>query len=416
MGSTASIRRDHLSFSLNDVYRSTGTRFRLHVQSPVLTGFEEPETVWVSSPRGSLGPGPSDARMYTLQPIEKDHYEGEAQPPYRGKVVPPPLPDRYGHFDYLKPGDQAFQCAHMFGAVRRVLDIWEMYLGGPIPWSFAFTNPRLELIPYVPWNNAHFGWGFMECGEGKDDQGVKRPFALNFDVIAHETGHGLLFSIVGLPTPGTMTTAYRGFHESASDCIALVSALHFDSFVDHVLRACKGNLYAENEMNRIGELSKSREIRDASNATKMSDVVSIDTPAKDITGKQLHALGQPLTGAVFDIMVEFYLDRLVEKNLIAADQIATIRTAVMRDEVDATDMTFVERAYAREPAGFRAALCEARDMIGYRLAESWRRLTPVGFSYEKFAVMLLDVDAGLSGARHRQMILESFEWRGISAN
>ena len=33
---------------------------------------------------------------------------------------------------------------------------------------------------------------------GADDQGEKRPYALNFDVLAHETGHGIVFSLVVL--------------------------------------------------------------------------------------------------------------------------------------------------------------------------------------------------------------------------
>ena len=48
-----------------------GTRFRLYPQPRFLDDFEEPETVYVSSPCGSLAPGPSDDRMYTIFPIGK---------------------------------------------------------------------------------------------------------------------------------------------------------------------------------------------------------------------------------------------------------------------------------------------------------------------------------------------------------
>lgn len=403
-----------MSFSLNDFHRPNGTRFRLYAQSPVLEGFETPETVWVSSPAGSLGPGPSDGRMYTVQPVGKKPYGDNGEPPYRGRLEPPPHAGRTGHFDHIAPDDPAFPSVHMFGAVRRVLDVWETYLGGPVHWHFNITHPRLEMIPHVPWDNAHFGWGFMECGEGSDDQGVKRPFALNFDILAHETGHGMIFSIVGMPTPETLTATYRGFHESASDCVAMISALHFDRFVDHVLRVTSGNLYVENEMNRIGELSRTRQIRKASNALKLSDVVSVDTPANDVTGKQVHKLGQPHTGAVFDILVEFYLDRLIDTRLVPEELAADMRRAALQDQLDDIDRTRFAEMFAQEPDGFREALCDARDMLGLRLAEAWRRLHPHDFTFQTVVETFLAVDAEFTGPRHRQMILECFEWRGIS--
>ena len=399
-----------MSFSLNDFHRHRGTRFSLHAQSPVLEGFDAPETVWISSPAGSLGPGPSDGRMYALQPRGKKPYGDDAMPPYRGPREAPALPTRAGHFDHITPDDPAFACAHMFGSVRRVLDVWETYLGGPVHWHFNVTHPRLEMIAHVPWDNAHFGWGFMECGEGPDDGGTQRPFALNFDILAHEAGHGMIFSIVGMPTPETLTASYRGFHESASDCVAMLSALHFDRFVDHVLRVTDGNLYAENEMNRIGELSRTRQIRKASNAVKLSDVISLDTPARDVTGKQVHRLGQPHTGAVFDILVEFYLDRLVAGGFATQDMATRLRA----ERFEEADRTCMADAYAREPEGFRAALCDARDMLGLRLAEAWRRLTPHHFTFQRDVEMLLAVDAEFTGRRHRRMILDCYEWRGIS--
>lgn len=403
-----------MSFSLNEFHRTTGTRFKLYAQSPVLEGFEKPETVWVSSPAGSLGPGPSDHRMYTVQPVEKEPYDDDGEPPYRGRTLTPPHPDRDGHFDHVAIDDPAFPSAHMFGAARRVLDVWEAYLGGPVHWHFNITHPRLEMIPHVAWDNAHFGWGFMECGEGADDLGVQRKFALNFDILAHETGHGLIFSIVGMPTPETLTAAYRGFHESASDCIAMISALHFDSFTEHVLRVSSGNLYVENEMNRIGELSRTRQIRKASNALKLADVISVDTPANDVTGKQVHQLGQPHTGAVFDILVEFYLDRLVDTDLIPQALAHDLRRAAREERLEEIDQTRFSGTFAEEPEGFREALRDARDMLGLRLAETWRRLTPHDFTFQQAVEMLLTVDAEFTGERNRQMILECFQWRGIS--
>ena len=403
-----------MTFSLDTFHRPTGTRFRLFPQSPVLQGFEEPETVWISSPAGTLGPGPSDERMYALRPKGKKPYGDDELPPFRGPSHLPVWPDAKGHFDHVPIDHPGFESVHMFGAVRRVLDVWETYLGGPIPWHFSITHKRLEMISHVPWDNAHYGWGFMECGEGADDQGVLRPFALNFDVLAHEAGHGIVFSLAGMPSPQTLTTAFRGFHESASDCVAMISALHFDTFVDHLLKATAGDLYVENELNRIGELSKTRQIRIASNALKVKDVVGIDMPPNEATGKQVHALGQPLTGAIFDIMVEFYQGRLVDFGLMSAEHAAAIRDAATHECLEMMDHENCAEAYSREPEGFRHALCDARDMVGLRLAQTWHRLHPGHLTFDKVAGAFLEVDRLMTGTRHRQSILECFQWRGIA--
>ncbi len=405
--------RSGLSFSLDTFFRPTGTRFRLFPQSPVLQDFHEPEIVYVSSPAGSLGPGPSDNRMYALSPIDKKPYGDADLPPFRGPMDLPALPDSEGHFDYLQPDDPGFKAAHMFGTVRRVLDVWEVYLGGPLHWHFASTHPRLEMIPHVAWDNAHFGWGFMECGEGSDDEGQKRPYALNFDILAHETGHGIVFSLAGVPTPETLTTAYRGFHESASDCVAMLSALHFDSFVAHVLRVTEGDIYLANELNRIGELSATRQIRSASNALRMSDVISLDTPPDKVKGKEAHTLGQPLTGAIFDIIVDFYLERLVAFRLVDRTLVDALRLAARDDKLAEADDSPLRDAYASEPEGFHAALCDARDMVGLRFAATLHRLQAANLTFARVGSIFLDIDRQLSGAANQAMVLESFAWREI---
>jgi hypothetical protein len=57
-------------------YRGRGTRFRLYPQSPILESIHGPETVWIGHPAGSIGPGPSDNRMYVVDAVGKDrHYE-----------------------------------------------------------------------------------------------------------------------------------------------------------------------------------------------------------------------------------------------------------------------------------------------------------------------------------------------------
>jgi hypothetical protein len=228
--------------------------------------------VWVSPPAGSIGPGPTDDRMYVVDPIHKDQpYAFPDTPPYRQAVHPPVQPNEFGHFDHLDVNSRAFKAAHIYASLRRVLDIWEGYYDRPIDWHFQEQFDRLEVIPQLDWDNAQSGYGFIEAGHATSEDGVDHPFSLNFDVLAHELGHSIIFSEVGFPTEGADTTEFLGFHESASDMVALISVLHFNSVVDHLLSTTRGNLYTLNELNRIGELSDTDQIRVASNDYTMSD-------------------------------------------------------------------------------------------------------------------------------------------------
>ena len=402
-----------MSAELDRRLRGRGTKFKLFAQSPTLADFSKPETVWVSSPRGSLRSGPADRRMYVVDAVDKKHYEGGSLPPYRGASNAAAEPGPEGHFDHIAEDQPAFRAAHCFGVVRRVLDIWEDYLGAKVPWHFEPYLRRLEIIPWVDWKNAQFGWGYLEAGYGLDDEKQKQPFSLNFDVLAHETGHSLVFSIVGFPDPRFLTTEYRGFHESASDLVALVSALHFESFLDHVLAKTGGNLYRENELNRIGELSRTRQIRVACNDLKMSQVPDRRRPIADLTSKEIHSLGQPLTGALFDIMVEVFQRKLVAYGAIDKDLAARAgHNMADRQENQAVAAAFAE-AYGDAPHSFRDALVEARDWLGRRLVLAWRDLAPDKLTFAKVAQAFLTADRGLSGARHQKLIVDCFHWREI---
>ena len=351
--------------------------------------------------------------MYVVDAVDKAHYEGMSDLPYRGPRNPPAAPGPDGHFDHIAPNDRAFWSAHAFGTVRRVLDIWEDYLGSAVPWHFEPIRNRLEVVPWVDWKNAQFGWGFMEAGFGLDDRGEKQPFCLNFDVMAHETGHSLIFSIVGFPYPQFMTAEYRGFHESASDLVALVSVLHFESFLDHILKQTSGNLYLENELNRIGELSKTRQIRLASNALKMSQVADTRRHHTDLSGKEIHTLGQPLTGAFFDIMIAIYQANLVKYGAISPE-LARRSSRVTGDGLANDELRDeFSAAYEDAPYSFREALTEARDDLGLRLASTWRVLSPGQLTFAKVAKAFLSVDRHISGALYQNEIVECFRWREI---
>lgn len=399
----------------SDAPSQRGTRFKLFPQPPFLENFEEPETVYISSPAGTVGPGPSDERMYVVDPIGKWPAYGMQTgpggvpymylPPWDGPVSAPAEPDAAGHFDYLQPGTSAFRAAHLFGSVHFVLDIWEQYFGGRIEWHSWPAYPQLELSLLPEFDNAQIGYGFLEVGAHTTDEGAIHPFSLNFDIIAHEVGHGLIYAVVGLPDPGTEQGEYYGFHESAADLAAIVSVLHFDSVVDHLLANTRGNLYVINKLNRFGELTDNEQIRLAANSSTLSDFSQGWTDE--------HDLGQPLTGAMFDILVDIFHENLLDRRLIGADMEDLADQVEGRPEYQDLIQSLFDETYAQNPDGFKQALLDARDTMGNYLAETWSRLSPEFLDYADVAQAMLDVDLDLSAGRYHSVIDNNMRRREI---
>lgn len=395
----------------NDV---SGTRFRLFPQAPEVDEDGEPETVYVSSPAGSLGPGPQDERMYAVNTIGKPRHYGMHKngmgdpylflPPWNGEIHQPPEPGPAGHFDHLEPGTPEFDAAHLFGATRFTLDVWERYFGRPIKWHFRDDFDRLELSIMPDVDNAFMGWGFLETG-GMHVDGAYRPFWLNFDVIAHEVGHGIIYSEVGMPADDIDNAEYYGFHESAADLSALIASMHFDSVINGLLDNTSGNLYTFNRLNRFAETSDNKQIRVAANDSRLSDFAA--------GWDSEHKLSQPLTGAMFDVLIDVFHENLLDAGLIPPEM-EDLSDKLEGDPryLDILQGQF-DQYYARDPQGFKDALLLARDYLGTYLADAWRMLDPRTISYKGVGNALIDVDEAITGGRFRRIIKVNFEMRDI---
>lgn len=401
-----------MSMQLDAALVSTGTRFRLFAQSRFLQSFSVPETVIVSPPPRSIKVGPEDERMFVVDALNKIPY-GERHalsPQHTGPRLPAVSPGPDGHFDHIDPDSREFMSTSMYATVRRTLDIWQDYHGGKIEWYFGDTFPKLLLIPAVEWDNAQSGFGFLEFGFGRKlgAGGTEvidhdNPHCENFDVLAHELGHNILFALIGFPDDETKKTAeFGGFHESGGDLTAIVAVLHFNSVVDHVLINSKGNLFTVNQLSRLGELPDGREIRRAFNDYKMSDV-----------NKEPHNLSQPLTGAIFDIFVDAFQMELVRRGLIT-QQLADRSEfgKAPESELPAINASFAA-AYAGHEKEFKTALLTARDYLGRLLARTWASLSRNSLTYVKVLSGLLDADQELTGGAHARSIRECFAWREI---
>ncbi|CTQ56587.1 hypothetical protein LP7551_05147 [Roseibium album] len=391
-----------------------GTRFRLFPQPGFLENFQEPETVFVSSPAGSLQPGPADDRMYTVFPVNKPRPYGIApgpadagnvlSPPWRGDVHPMAAPDAEGHFDYLEPGTEQFEAAHLFGTVRFVLDIWEDYFGRQIPWHSEKHYDRLELTILPSLENAYSGYGFLEMG-GDRKHGHYKSFSLNFDVIAHEVGHAIIYSEVGVPDPENATGEYFGFHESAADLVALISSLHFNSLVENLLKNTSGNLYRLNAVNRIAELSGNKQIRIAANDVRLSKFA--EGWIKE------HKLSQPLTGAFFDILVDIFHECLLDYRCISPEMEDLSDKLLATPDYAPVMQDLFDQAYRCEPEKFKLALIDARDILGTYLADTWQLLNRNDLNFVDVARAFEQVDREHTGGRFQELIRGNFDLRDI---
>ena len=392
-----------------------GTRFRLFPEAGFIPAYRKPSGVTVSSPAGTIDAGPQDNRMYAVEPLGKTLPYGLALSPYgRSFVYLPPWPDSIaapaepdadGHFDHLRPGDPGFAAAHAFGSVRFVLDIWERYFGCKVPWHFAADYQRLEIGLLRGFANAQAGYGFLELGDFTGDDGMARPFALNFDVIAHEVGHLLLYSTIGLPTPRGETPEFYGFHKLAADMVSLLAVAHFDALIDDLMKQTRGNLYVLNRLNRIGALSNTEQIRLASNRLQMRDIAG--RPADE------HVLSQPLTGALWDIWVDLFHEGLLDRALIKRSVEELADEIEYQEHLDASIQPAFDAAYADDPAGFKRAFTLSRDQMGRLLAGAWRSLDPHRLSYAGLAQLLLAVDGRLNGGKFNRIIARNFDLRDI---
>jgi hypothetical protein len=392
-----------------------GVRFRLFPKPPYVHPEWPPETIAVSSPPGSIGPGPADERMRLIFPVEKRYSYGVNPgplgtpkldlPPFRGLIHHPVCPDDEGHFDTVPEGTPQFAEAHVFGTVRFVLDIWERYFGRPIDWHFAHDYRQLEIVITPQIDNAYAGYGFMEIGAHPRPDGALLPYALNFDVMAHELGHLIIYSTLGLPTPTGARGEYYGFHESAADTTALIASLHFESLIANLLEETRGNLYTFNELDRFAELAPHDQIRLASNDVKLSEF----TAGWD----DEHKLSQPLTGAMFDIFVDIFQELLVERGLIPREAAEATRRVRGEPRLAEAVQSIFDAAYEGRHEGFRAALIDARDYSGAALAQTWQRLRADDLSFLDVALILIAVEEAMSGGRFRRALVESFDWREI---
>ncbi|MGR9277957.1 hypothetical protein ACU8KI_25540 (plasmid) [Rhizobium leguminosarum] len=381
-----------------------GTRFLVFPQAPFIPGYEKPEVVWIGASAGPILAGPSDHRMYVVEPVEpKRPYALPFLPPYRGLLRPPVEPGPDGHFDHITPGSPGFLSAHSYACARRVLDVCEGYIGRSINWFFEPHLQRLEIVPHiVGWDNAQSGFGFLELGESAPNRQTS-CFGLNFDSIAHEMGHLVLLSELGILEGDGRGCDFFAYHEAIADFISLLGLLQFDTALDRILRRTGGNLLIHNELDRFAELSDERQIRSFNNSLRMGDV-----------SDEAHDRSKPFAAGLFDSLIEVYQTLLFERGLSDLDP---RRFSNLRQQLEPAllyeGLKRSSASYELKHFAYKAALQEARDIIGEGLTHSWHLLEPDTVTFESAALTFVEASYSGRGQSFIQQIEDCMRWRRI---
>ena len=155
----------------------------------------------------------------------------------------------------------------------------------------------------------------------------------------------------------------QAFHEASADFIALISALHFRTVSAEVLRATGGNLDGFNRLSRFAEISRTQQVRLASNDLTMQDFQA--------GWDSEHELSKPLLGALFDTLVDTYHERLVERDLIPRRLEELADAAVDRPDLLHEVQREFESYFLETPDEFERALIESRDVVAIILKRIW---------------------------------------------
>ncbi|WP_261323045.1 hypothetical protein [Rhizobium leguminosarum] len=384
--------------------RPLGTRFLVFPQPSFIPGYEKPEVVWIGPSAGPILAGPSDSRIYVANPIEpKTPYAAPYIPPYPGLLQPPAEPGPDGHFDHIGPSSPAFLSTHSYACARRILDICESYAGRPISWFFEPTLERLEIVPRIPhWQNAQSGFGFLELGESEPESPTS-CFALNFDAVAHEMGHLILLSELGILESDGSGSDFFSYHEAIADFISLLGLLQFDTALDRLLRRTRGNLLLHNELDKFAELSDEKQLRSLNNSLRIGDV-----------SQEVHDQSKPFAAGLFDCLIEVYQSLLFERGLSKinprkfSDLRQQMAPALIEEGFRASATSYDVTHFAT-----KAALQEARDVVGEAVTRSWTYLDPDSLTFEAAASALLEAAWRGRGRAYIDQLEDCMRWRGI---
>jgi hypothetical protein len=215
----------------------------------------------------------------------------------------------------------------------------------------------------------------------------------------------ILRSVIGHPEH-PQAVECRAREEAFADIVALVALLHFEKVVHHLLRQTRGNLFSQNVLSDVGEVSRKRTIRRAFSGAAVS---TLEWTADQDEFK--YRLAEPLTAGVFDILVDMYEDALVARRAVTRDLAEASFNSLGRKLREI--QTQFDRAYARRAPVFEDALLEARDRFGALLARTWQRSSRHDL-YPTVAATMIAAGRELGGERLARTVRGALAFRDIN--
>ena len=278
---------------------------------------------------GIILDGPRDARIASSDP-----------------AIASVSPNAFGDFVTTVDTPQ-FDAVHTFAVVRQTLTMYQRALSAagaamPLPWQwnssldtspiqvFAYGLPNVMNAFYSRANNC------LKFGHFISERDQSRIYTCrSFDIVSHETGHAVLDGLKPAWLEADNPPQTGGLHESFGDMTAIFLALSQLDQCEAVIAQTKARLHDKTFLADIAEqfglaLGTATGLRSADNTLTMTQA-----------GNEVHAISQVFTGAIYDILADFFaIERdpgLRDDALVLHDVGAYLRSLVLRALVAAPD-------------------------------------------------------------------------------
>ncbi len=241
---------------------------------------------------------------------------------------PKVAPDQAGNF-IMQPGSDGDSQVNAQVVTTNTLNMWQSYRGGSVEWSFG--SPVLDVVPHKKQGmNAYYSrWEGSTNFFFQDSPELKTTVktANSVDVVAHETGHGILDGM----KPGYLNTNDRetgAFHEAFGDCSAMLATLQDAAMRDKIVEQTGGDLSKPNALAWLAEeFGKARRLANDDpsdddrawlrNAQNSFTYVKPETLGDgrgddDHLGGEIHSFGRLWAGAFYDCLKATYEDGLAQ--------------------------------------------------------------------------------------------------------
>lgn len=212
---------------------------------------------------------------------------------------------RNAHADFLFEVDTPqFDAAHTWAVVRETLTMYERLRGAPLPWAWN-TNADTEPITVFPHAGVTANAYYSRSAKALKffyftPKDTPIYTCRSLDIVAHETGHGVLDGL----KPGWLSAGAPpqtgGLHEAFGDVTAMFLTLAQLDQADALITLSKANLHRRNFLSSLAEqfgagLGLKFGLRNADNDLKLSQV-----------GNEVHDLSQVFTGGIYDVLADIF--------------------------------------------------------------------------------------------------------------